>query len=168
MLKIRLPQLSGPRFPALRVRAFLALLLGALLLAGCAATSVRAPVTARPEPALVEARTLAAALSSLPAAERQASASRIDRLIARLDDATLAREAAALPPGDPLYDFAGRALINRGLPLPRPFDRGGAAFGAGARPPADADGYRPPLKLAVLLPLSGDLSRAAVPVRDGL
>lgn len=39
---------------------------------------------------------------------------------------------------------------------------------AAQRPPADSDGYRPPLKLAVLLPLSGDLSRAALPVRDGL
>ena len=36
------------------------------------------------------------------------------------------------------------------------------------RQPADTDGYRPPLKLAVLLPLSGDMSRAALPVRDGL
>lgn len=37
-----------------------------------------------------------------------------------------------------------------------------------AWPPAERDGYRPPAKLAVLLPLSGHLSRAAVPVRDGL
>lgn len=41
-------------------------------------------------------------------------------------------------------------------------------FDAGDRPPAQADGYRPPVSLAVLLPLSGRLSRAAVPVRDGL
>ena len=41
-------------------------------------------------------------------------------------------------------------------------------FDAGDRPPAQADGYRPPVALAVLLPLSGQLSRAAVPVRDGL
>src|SRR5690606_6411402 len=37
-----------------------------------------------------------------------------------------------------------------------------------ARPPAERDGYRPPLKLAVLLPLSGDLATAAASVRDGL
>src|SRR5690606_20114754 len=37
-----------------------------------------------------------------------------------------------------------------------------------ARPPAGRDGYRPPLKLAVLLPLSGDLATAAASVRDGL
>lgn len=41
-------------------------------------------------------------------------------------------------------------------------------FDAGDRPPALADGYRPPVAMAVLLPLSGHLSRAAVPVRDGL
>ena len=38
----------------------------------------------------------------------------------------------------------------------------------GNRPPAEADGYRPPVSLAVLLPLTGHLSTAAVPVRDGL
>ncbi len=36
------------------------------------------------------------------------------------------------------------------------------------RPPAERDGYRPPAKLAVLLPLSGNLAIAAAPVRDGL
>ena len=41
-------------------------------------------------------------------------------------------------------------------------------FDAGNRPPADRDGYRPPLKLAVLLPLTGSLATAAAPVRDGL
>ncbi len=35
------------------------------------------------------------------------------------------------------------------------------------RPPGDADGYRPPLKVGVLLPLSGGLAVAAAPVRDG-
>lgn len=41
-------------------------------------------------------------------------------------------------------------------------------FDAGNRPPAERDGYRPPVKLAVLLPLSGSLATAAAPVRDGL
>ena len=36
------------------------------------------------------------------------------------------------------------------------------------RPAADRDGYRPPRKLAVLLPMSGSLATAAAPVRDGL
>lgn len=49
---------------------------------------------------------------------------------------------------------------------PAPVDRW--RFDAGARPPAEHDGYRPPVALAVLLPLSGQLSRASLPVRDGL
>jgi hypothetical protein len=36
-----------------------------------------------------------------------------------------------------------------------------------ARAPAEADGYRPPERLAMLLPLSGEAARAAAPVRDG-
>lgn len=42
------------------------------------------------------------------------------------------------------------------------------SFDASALPPAERDGYRPPANVAVLLPLSGNLSRAAQPVRDGL
>lgn len=37
-----------------------------------------------------------------------------------------------------------------------------------SRAPAERDGYRPPNKLAVLLPLSGSLATASAPVRDGL
>lgn len=150
------------------IRTLLPLLL-ALCVAACTSTTVRttAPVASRPA-AVAQASALAAALPSLPQAERASTAAQIDRLLATLDDATLAREAAAMPEGDPLYDFAGRALLNRGLPLPRPFARSTARFDAGNRPPAAADGYRPPLKLAVLLPLTGNLSAAALPVRDGL
>ena len=36
-----------------------------------------------------------------------------------------------------------------------------------AFPPADSDGYRPPSKLAVLLPMTGSLAPAAAGVRDG-
>src|SRR5690606_20931443 len=96
------------------------------------------------------------------------NAREIERLLATLDDATLASAAAALPEGDPLYSFAGRALLARGLPLPRPFDLGLLwQAHAGNRPPADGDGYRPPQRLAVLLPLCGRLAPAASPVRDG-
>ncbi len=93
----------------------------------------------------------------------------ITRLLAGINDATLSSRAAALPVGDPLYNHAGRALLGRGLPLPRPFDRDAAwQVDTGKRPPADVDGYRPPVKLAVLLPLTGNLATAAAPVRDGL
>ncbi|MCJ0825679.1 penicillin-binding protein activator [Luteimonas sp. 50] len=151
-------------------RLLLALLL-ALSAAGCATTQVVTRPSAAPRlaPAFAEAAALARNHAALAGQARVDNGIRIERLLAGIDDATLARDAAALPAGDPLYDFVGRALLNRGLPLPRPFDRGGNwRFDAGNRPPADSDGYRPPMQLGVLLPLSGSLSTAAGPVRDGL
>ena len=151
-------------------QCLVALLLVALL-ASCATTPSAGPATSavRFAPAFANAATLARQDAALSGQARTDNAREIDRLLATLDDATLARDAAALPSGDPLYNFAGRALQRRGLPLPRPFDRGAQwRFDAGNRPPADSDGYRPPVKLAVLLPLSGNLATAAAPVRDGL
>ncbi|MEN1957810.1 penicillin-binding protein activator [Luteimonas changyuni] len=51
---------------------------------------------------------------------------------------------------------------------PAPVATGHWQFDAGDRPPAERDGYRPPRRLAVLLPLTGSLATAAGPVRDGL
>lgn len=111
----------------------------------------------------------ARAHAGLAGTARNENQAAIAGLLGTLDDATLRSRAAALPANDPLYNFAGRALIARGLPLPRPFDREGAAqFDTSKRPPAMSDGYRPPVKMAVLLPLSGRLATAAQPVRDGL
>lgn len=141
-----------------------------LLVAGCSTVTThaaQAPVAAT-DPDFAKAAELARQDATLSGQARQDNAAQIDRLLAALDNAALARQAAALPVGDPLYNFAGRALLNRGLALPRPFDRGGWSLQGRERPPADSDGYRPPVKLAVLLPLSGDLSKAAIPVRDGL
>lgn len=149
-------------------RIFTLLLLAALS-AGCATTQISAPAPVLQEvnPAIASAATLARNHAGLTGQARDANAREIERLLAGLDDATLSREAAALAPGDPLYAFAGRALLNRGLPLPRPFETS-TQWGFDQRPPADADGYRPPLKLAVLLPLSGPGAVAAAAVRDGL
>ncbi|BCT91783.1 hypothetical protein LYSHEL_08070 [Lysobacter helvus] len=152
--------------PALR-----ALLLGTLFaagLAGCASVSVQRPAEASHQamdPAFAQARELAQAAAKQTGQAQADTHAQINKLLAGLDDATLSRDAAALPAGDPLYMYAGQALLRRGLPLPRPFDRGGWKFDA--RPAADSDGYRPPVKLAVLLPLSGSLAPAAAPVRDG-
>ena len=149
-----------------------AMLIGALAigLSSCASTNV----VKLPEGAthgfsqpFSQARDLARGHDALPVDQKADNARQIERLLAGLDDTTLSTDAAALPAGDPLYPFAGQALIRRGLPLPRPFDRGAWRFDAGNRPPAERDGYRPPMKLAVLLPLSGGLAPAAAPVRDG-
>ncbi|HLS83227.1 MAG TPA: penicillin-binding protein activator [Arenimonas sp.] len=99
--------------------------------------------------------------------ERAEAMQAIEQYLGRLQDEELAALAAALPTGDPLYLHAGRALLQRGLPLPRPFQRG-AGQGLDGLPPADADGYRPPERLAALLPLSGPLAAAGQSVRDGL
>ena len=138
-----------------------------LALAGCASTEVRAPTPIAYAAETVQAQALAAGHAALSGQARRDNADAIDRLLAQLDDATLARDAARLPAGDPLYNFAGRVLQRRGLPLPHGFDRGDASFGAADRPAAERDGYRPPLKVAVLLPLSGNQAAAAQAVRDG-
>ena len=138
------------------------------LLAGCATVQTSGTPAARSRnEAIVQADALARQAATQSGAQRAQTEKQIESLLAALDDATLQREAAALPAGDPLYNYAGRALLRRGLPLPRPFDRTAWKFDAGNRPPAESDGYRPPMKLAVLLPLSGSLATAAAPVRDG-
>ena len=135
-------------------------------LAGCASVEVQKPAAqVAMSAAFVEAQALARGHAALSGQARADNAMRIDALLAQLDDASLGRDAARLPAGDPLYNFAGRALMGRGLPLPRPFDRGEWNFDG--RPPADRDGYRPPLKLGVLLPLTGGQAAAASAVRDG-
>ncbi|WP_159065380.1 penicillin-binding protein activator, partial [Xanthomonas citri] len=107
--------------------------------------------------------------ASLTGTARSDNQRAIVRLLAALDDATLKGRTAALPAGDPLYNFAGRALISRGLALPRAFERDAQwGFDTSKRPPAERDGYRPPVKLGVLLPITGNLATAAAPVRDGL
>lgn len=144
--------------------------LAASLLFGCAQTSTRptAPTGATSgaeRDAVRQAHELAQAVGGQGGAQRRETEAQIDRLIAALDDATLQREAARVSADDPLYSYLGRALLRRNLPLPHAFARAGWNFDG--RPPAERDGYRPPVKLAVLLPLSGSLAVAARPVRDG-
>jgi outer membrane PBP1 activator LpoA protein len=145
----------------------------ALFLAGCATTQVgstgNTATRAEQNAAFAQASTLAAQRAGLKGQALSENTRQIQALLAELDNATLTRETTGLPVGDPLYPLAGNAMQERNLPLPRPFDRGSKwNFDANGRPPADRDGYRPPLKLAVLLPLSGPMATAAGPVRDGL
>lgn len=141
-----------------------------LTIGGCTTTSTNTrPTQVKINPVIAEASVLARNHDSMSGQAKADNARAIERLLGGLDNATLTNEAAMLPAGEPLYNFAGRELLRRGLPLPRDFDResGGWRFDASARAPADRDGYRPPRKLAVLLPLSGNLAVAASPVRDG-
>lgn len=141
-----------------------------LVVGGCATTGPKtAPAQIRLNPIIAEASALARNHEGLSGQAKTDNARQIERLLSGLDNAALTNEATALKAGDPLYNFAGRELLRRGLPLPRPFDRENTdwRFSASGRAPADRDGYRPPRKLAVLLPLSGSLATAASPVRDG-
>lgn len=147
------------------------LLMAALLLAGCASVTLAptAPPPAPTDPNLVAANELAQRYPTLRGPERAQAAQAIEQLLSTVPDQALTDFAAGLPEGDPMYAHAGRVLQARGLPLPRPYDLAALwAVHAGNRPPADHDGYRPPMRLGVLLPLSGNLATAAAPVRDGL
>lgn len=110
------------------------------------------------------ALSLLAPLESRPQAA--ASHQQIRKLLHGLDNATLAQGAASLPVGHPLYPDAARALLARGLPLPHPLT-GAMAMLHPERPPADEDGYRPPLKIGLLLPTTGSVAIAGAAVRDG-
>ena len=105
--------------------------------------------------------------ASLPRRERRENTQAIQALLARLDDDALAFGAASLPAAHVLYPHAARALIARGLPLPRPYSGDLLAADGGERAQADADGYRPYNRIALLLPLDGALGNAAQAVRDG-
>src|SRR5690606_14610685 len=67
------------------------------------------------------------------------------------------------PPPPPLYATACWPAITV-----RPGSARNWCSTTPAAAPAAADGYRPPLRVGVLLPLSGPLATAAAPVRDGL
>ncbi len=141
-----------------------------LAMGGCTTTGQTAkPSQMRINPIIAETSALARNHDALSGQAKIDNAQAIDRLLGGLDNAALTNEATAMPAGDPLYNFAGRELLRRGLALPRAFDRESSdwRFNAGNRAPADRDGYRPPRKLAVLLPLSGNLAPASSPVRDG-
>lgn len=144
--------------------------LSAAVLAGCSTVTTQKGTgtsQASRNEVIAQAGELARNGAALTGTARRDNDRQIEQLLAQLDNATLAKEAGALASGDPLYNYVGQALLRRGLPLPRPFDRSAWKFDAAQRPPAESDGYRPPVKLAVLLPLSGNLAVAAGPVRDG-
>ena len=130
---------------------------GLALMAGCVSAPKQGPGREVVSPAFTEAHQLAQV-------DARGNAVRIDALLTSVDDAALSRHTAALAANDPLYPYAGRAMLRRGLQPPHAFDR---SWNFDARQPAASDGYRPPSKVAVLLPLSGSLSGAAKPVRDG-
>src|SRR5688572_24377196 len=122
--------------------------------------TLRADLLERSDRPFEAAAELALMAGAMDRAARGENVRRIERLLGEASDTELASGSAALPPGHPLYPYAGRVLVRRGLPLPRPLERGQASAGLVDFPPADGDGYRPPVRLGVLLPLSGPLATA--------
>src|SRR4051812_49993325 len=77
-------------------------LASSLLLAGCGTVTThasQAPAGAT-DPTFAKAAELARQDATLSGQARQDNAAQIDRLLAAIDNATLARQAAALPVGD--------------------------------------------------------------------
>jgi len=96
----------------------------------------------------------------------KATRAHIHKLLGALDNEALSKGAASLSQNHPLYPDVANALLARGLPLPHGQDSMPVA-GSPMRPPADEDGYRPPLKIALLLPTTGPVAAAGSAVRDG-
>ena len=110
--------------------------------------------------ALAERATLlegAARASALRDAERQ---------LKSVPDAALVQQAAFLADDAALTPLALREARRRGLDVARTSQ--GTEPASADRPPPAADGYHPPRRMAVLLPLSGELAPAGHAVRDGL
>lgn len=93
---------------------------------------------------------------------------RIEGWLNQLSDAQLSQAGASLDGQHPLASFLARALNRRGLPVPAALARASRIrFGADV-PAMEADGYRPPQRIAILLPLSGARAGASSSLRDGL
>ncbi|MFN7212781.1 MAG: penicillin-binding protein activator [Lysobacteraceae bacterium] len=88
-----------------------------------------------------------------------------ERRLKEVPDAALRQQVGFLADDDALLPLALREARRRGLALDR---RTAAAPPAADRPPPATDGYHPPRRMAVLLPLSGDFAAAGQAVRDGL
>lgn len=99
----------------------------------------------------------------LPEAERPGNLARIVAVLASVDTASLQTQGAAAPEDSVLRVAINQALLVRGLP---PLPPVGAGLDSGVGVSVDA--WMPGQRLAVLLPLSGDLASAGRAVLDGV
>jgi uncharacterized protein len=96
------------------------------------------------------------------------SRKQIETWIGKTNNATLSQNAANLPANNPLAPFVVRALNRRNLPIPAQLAGGTRIQFSADIPAAESDGYRPPVRIAVLLPNSGSLAGASSSIRDGI
>ena len=138
---------------------------------GCAPSPTRrrpAAAVCAPPRSRCARRWQAAARARRPdQARRDQRATRIERLLASLDDATLARDAARCRPAIRSTTSPAARCCAAACRCRVRFDRGDWRFDAATRPPRPPTAIARRCKLAVLLPLSGNLAAAARPVRDG-
>jgi outer membrane PBP1 activator LpoA protein len=87
-----------------------------------------------------------------------------ERALKEVPDAALLQQAGFLADEAAVLPLALREARRRGLEVSRSV----RAPVPADRPPPAADGYHPPRRMAVLLPLSGELAPAGMAVRDGL
>jgi outer membrane PBP1 activator LpoA protein len=111
---------------------------------------------------------MAAALAEraglLQGAERAAALRNAERQLKSVPDAALVQQAGFLDDEAAVLPLALREARRRGLDV----TRAAAAPAPADRPPPASDGYHPPRRMAVLLPLSGELAPAGHALRDGL
>jgi hypothetical protein len=111
---------------------------------------------------------MAAALAEraglLQGAERAAALREAERQLKSVPDAALLQQASFLADDAAVLPLALREARRRGVDIAR---RGVPSTPADRLPPA-SDGYHPPRRMAVLLPLSGEFAPAGIAVRDGL
>lgn len=110
------------------------------------------------------ATALAERASLLQGSERAAELRNAERQLKSVPDAALVQQAGFLDDEAAVLPLALREARRRGLDVVR----AAAPLPLGDRPPPASDGYRPPRRMAVLLPLSGELAPAGQAVRDGL
>ncbi|MGQ0800050.1 MAG: penicillin-binding protein activator [Pseudomarimonas sp.] len=92
--------------------------------------------------------------------ERRENARRVRDVLAKLSDGRLTTQAGKLASTDPLRPFVARAISARGLSLPASLRDANVRR---STPVRAAEGGH----IALLLPLTGPLRAAGVPVRDG-
>ncbi|MFB9067133.1 penicillin-binding protein activator [Pseudofulvimonas gallinarii] len=127
----------------------------------------RADALAARGDSLASARERAALLPLVDEAERADAMQRISAVLADVPPRELYRESARLGPEDPLKALADQALRAHGITPPRLVTGGRDPMAPREPPPTDADGRALYGKVALLVPLSGQMGVPGQAVRDG-
>lgn len=120
--------------------------------------------------AFASARTRALLERYTSGVDREQNRTQILDALATLDNASLKSRIDALPPTDALRPWVEQALRGKGQPLARAMPKPNHPVGTlqtGADGSMEAQGYKTLKHVALLLPLSGQLSSVSQSIRDG-